>query len=172
MSTPRIVRAKKQFLTVLERLFIDFPDLQWFRNNHDGNVYLDRTVSYIGHWSLANNTFQMEYLTKELNGPVLYYGRNADGRLFMFASNTLAPEHLNWMISVEKPDHFMVAVFNTMAFQAGLLPSVPTVLLNSSMGVSNSEEPAQEVVNWLIQNMDNMPARLADACDRARLYRY
>lgn len=173
MTTPRRVRAKKKIVAVLKEIFEAFPDLLWFRNNHDGQVYFDRTAKYIAHWSLSNDTFQMEYLVKNLNGPVIYYGRDLDGRLWVYASNTLKnPDPTQpWMVSVEKPDHFMVAVFNTIANRHGLLPLEKSKLYLSSMGLSNCEMPVKEVVDWLNNHQGDMPDELAEACDRARLYR-
>lgn len=173
MSSPRKVRATKKIVAVMKELFEAFPDLQWFRNNHDGQVYFDRTAEYMAHWSLQNGSFHMEFLVKELNGPILYYGRDLDGRLWMFASNTLKnPDPtLPWMVSVEKSDHFMVAVFNTMLNRAGMLPRTKSELFLSSMGLSNCEVPEREALDWLLSHQDDMPTELAEACDRARLYK-
>jgi hypothetical protein len=173
MSTPRKVRAIKKIVTVMKELFEAFPDLLWFRNVHDGLVHFDRVAEYIAHWSIPNGSFHMEYLIKELNGPVLYYGRDLEGRLWMFASNTLANPNpnQNWLISVEKPDHFMVAVFNTILNRNELLPFDKGKLFHSSMGLSNCEEPDRKVVEWLQKHEADMPEALAEACDRAQLYR-
>jgi hypothetical protein len=173
MSTPRKVRAKKKFMVVMEELFEAFPELLWFRNVHDGALRIDPTAGYMAVWSRQNDTFQMEYLTIGLDGPVIYYGRDIKGRLWMFASNSLINPYPNQigLMSVERPDHFMVAVFNTIVNRHGLLPLEKSSLFLSSMSLSNCEEPAHEVIEWLQKHQGEMPERLSEACDCACLYR-
>lgn len=173
MATPRKVRFQKKLFRVLTQLFTDFPDLQWFRNIHDGQAHLDWTTDYIAGWSNLNGSFHFYYLTKKLNGPILYHGRDLDGRPWAFASNAMTSldTSVSWLVGVEEQDTYMVAVLNTLLNMEGLMPVEETKLFLSSMGFSNSEEPGREVVEWLKSHMDKMPARLQDSCDRARLYR-
>ena len=89
MATPRKVRLYKRLKAVLKELFEEFPDLQWFRNYHDNLVYIERTVEYIAHWSDLDGYIHTYPLTKRLNGPILYHGRDLDGRPWAFASNAM-----------------------------------------------------------------------------------
>ncbi len=172
MATPRKVRLQKRLDRVLRKLFADFPDLQWFRNFHDKQVHFDWTAEYIASWSQQSGSFNMYYLVALLNGPVLYHGRDLDGRPWAFASNAMKSldPSVSWLESVEKQDHFMVAVLNTLLAAEGLMPKDETALFRSSMGLSNCEEPDQKVTEWLRAHMSKMPERLRDSCEKASLY--
>ncbi len=173
MTTPRIVRSKKKWLKVLTELFNDFPQLNWFRNVHDMEVHFDWTVDYLALCTNPNSSRLLYQLTRYNNGPVLYCGRDLDGRLWAFASNSLAnPDPgCGWMISVEQQDHFMVAVFNTILNRAGMLPLIKNDLFRSSMGLSNCEVPDKDIVEWLKIHESDMPEELVFSCDKAHLDR-
>lgn len=166
-----LVLANK-FESVLRQLFKDFPDLQWFRNVHDKQIYLTETASYIASKVEMGIVNQAYKLTPLADGPILYFGWDSDGP-WAFASNLKRSGDLSitWPISVEKQDHFMVAVLNTLLYQAGLMPKAESDVFRLSMGLSNCEDPAQEVVEWLKAHYDSMPERLREACDQARLHR-
>ncbi len=173
MSTPRKVRLYMRLKAVLNELFEEFPDLQWFRNYHDNLVYIERTAEYIAHWSELDGYIHTYPLTKRLNGPILYHGRDLNSRPWAFASNAMSSldPSVSWLVSVEEPDHFMVAVLNTMLNKAKLLPVVESDLFRASMGLSNCEVSTPKVIAWLKAHVEDMPDRLSEACDRARLSR-
>jgi len=173
MAASRKVKLAKRFSHVLCQLFADFPNLQWFRNIHDRLVHIDWTSEYLASAATLSGTSYLYYLTSELNGPILYYGRDLDGRPWAFASNAMksSDPSVSWLVSVEKPDHFMVAVLNTLLHQEGLMPKAESELFCHSMGLSNCEEPGKDVVEWLKAHEDQMPEQLAESCDRAHLYR-
>ena len=173
MATPRRVRLQKRLGHALRQLFTDFPDLQWFRNIHDRQVHIAQTCAYMAVWSDKDGSSNMDHLTTGRNGPVIYYGRDLHSKPWAFASNIVKSDDVSvtWLVSVEKPDTYMVAVLNTLLSMEGLMPAEETTLFLSSLGLSNSEEPSREVIDWLMSHMDKMPVRLQNSCYRARLYR-
>jgi hypothetical protein len=170
MIRPNADNDSKIFLKLLEGLFREFPSLQWFRYK-GGPTRLSWTADHLAYLTSQVGSVEVYFLTTDTEGPVLHCGRDVVGKLWMFASNVNIQSD-DVLVSVKKTDHFMVAVFNTMIFQAGLWPLAPSKLLAASVAISNCETPAERVVNWLLSNMNNMPEQLIDACERAQLHRY